>query len=188
MLSAFSDNLVFFYSPTDLHDQNSARRTAACASAASSRPAASKQRGDGRTHRLPVTDGNNAVPVIYMGVLPDLFREGQGVVVEGKLRPTAPSAPPSVLAKHDENYMPHEVVDALKRSGHWQETGTPQPAKRRPMIVELGHFALVLALFLALVQASCRLRARRAACRPDGGRRRAPRWRNSCWWRSPSPR
>ena len=54
-------------------------------------------------------------------MLPDLFREGQGAVAEGKLRPDGVFAASSVLAKHDENYMPREVVDALKKSGHWQE-------------------------------------------------------------------
>jgi cytochrome c-type biogenesis protein CcmE len=61
--------------------------------------------------------------VVYQGLLPDLFREGQGAVAEGKLRPDGVFAASSVLAKHDENYMPREVVDALKKSGHWQEGG-----------------------------------------------------------------
>ena len=68
-----------------------------------------------------ITDGENAVPVTYSGVVPDLFREGQGVVVEGRLDGAGLVRADTVLAKHDEKYMPREVVDALKKSGHWQE-------------------------------------------------------------------
>jgi cytochrome c-type biogenesis protein CcmE len=68
-----------------------------------------------------VTDGENTIPVAYQGILPDLFREGQGVVTEGVVGPAGGFKADSVLAKHDENYMPKEVADALKRSGHWKE-------------------------------------------------------------------
>jgi cytochrome c-type biogenesis protein CcmE len=70
-----------------------------------------------------LTDGSTDVAVVYQGLLPDLFREGQGAVAEGNLRSDGVFAAASVLAKHDENYMPREVVDALKKSGHWQEGG-----------------------------------------------------------------
>ena len=76
---------------------------------------------DGRTVDFRITDGANAVAVTYSGALPDLFREGQGVVVEGTLDGGGTLRAATVLAKHDENYMPREVVDALKASGHWQE-------------------------------------------------------------------
>lgn len=121
VLNAFSDNLVFFYSPTDLKtkgvpverqlrigglvEENSVTRAA-----------------DGKTVEFRVTDGNNAILVTYVGGLPDLFREGQGVVAEGKLGRDGDFHASNVLAKHDERYMPPEVVDALKKSGHWQET------------------------------------------------------------------
>jgi cytochrome c-type biogenesis protein CcmE len=75
-----------------------------------------------------VTDGTNAVAVTYSGLLPDLFREGQGVVVEGKLDAAGTLRADTVLAKHDENYMPREVVEALKKSGRWQE-GTQESAR-----------------------------------------------------------
>ena len=122
VLSAFNDNLVFFYSPTELK---------AKAVAADRRvrigglvEADSLLRGaDGRSFSFRITDGADDVAVVYQGLLPDLFREGQGAVVEGKLRPDGVFAASSVLAKHDENYMPREVVDALKKSGHWQEGG-----------------------------------------------------------------
>ena len=72
--------------------------------------------------RFSVTDGTNTVPVTYAGILPDLFREGQGVVVQGKIEPESGVLRASnVLAKHDENYMPREVADALKEQGRWQE-------------------------------------------------------------------
>ena len=81
-----------------------------------------------RSHiRFDVTDGNNDVPVHYQGIVPDLFREGQGVVAEGKIEPEGMLLADTVLAKHDERYMPKEVVDALKKSGRWQE-GSAQSA------------------------------------------------------------
>jgi len=83
---------------------------------------------DGRQISFRVTDGASNLAVVYEGLLPDLFREGQGVVAEGKLRPDGVFAATTVLAKHDENYMPREVVDALKQSGHWQEGGAAGPA------------------------------------------------------------
>jgi cytochrome c-type biogenesis protein CcmE len=72
-----------------------------------------------------VTDGKNAVPVSYSGVLPDLFREGQGVVALGTRDTTGVFKASEVLAKHDETYMPPEVVDALKRAGRWKEGEGP---------------------------------------------------------------
>jgi len=83
---------------------------------------------DGRQFSFRVTDGASNLAVVYEGLLPDLFREGQGVVAEGKLGPDGVFAATTVLAKHDENYMPREVVDALKQSGHWQEGGATKAA------------------------------------------------------------
>ena len=71
--------------------------------------------------RFEVTDGNKAIAVNYQGILPDLFREGQGVVAEGVLDPSGGFKADTVLAKHDERYMPKEVADALKQQGHWQD-------------------------------------------------------------------
>jgi cytochrome c-type biogenesis protein CcmE len=118
VLSAFSDNLVFFYGPSDIAAKhvpdNRDIRIGGLVENGSV-----KKEADGVTLDFKVTDGNTALPVIYKGDVPDLFREGQGVVVEGKLQHGTFRAD-SVLAKHDENYMPPEVVDALKRTGHWQ--------------------------------------------------------------------
>jgi cytochrome c-type biogenesis protein CcmE len=76
-----------------------------------------------------VTDGPHAVSVAYTGVLPDLFREGQGVVTLGKLGPDGVFRASEVLARHDESYMPPEVADALKKSGHWNPNqGAAPPA------------------------------------------------------------
>jgi cytochrome c-type biogenesis protein CcmE len=75
---------------------------------------------DGRTIDFRISDGAAAVPVTYSGVVPDLFREGQGVVVEGALQGSGALKADTLLAKHDERYMPQEVAEALKRSGHWQ--------------------------------------------------------------------
>jgi cytochrome c-type biogenesis protein CcmE len=71
--------------------------------------------------RFTVTDGRSGVPVVYKGVLPDLFREGQGVIAVGALDASGTFDATEVLAKHDEKYMPPEVVDALKRAGRWKE-------------------------------------------------------------------
>src|SRR5258708_34422006 len=131
VLVAFNDNLVFFYSPSDLK----ARRVAADRRVrigglveAQSLSRAS----DGRSVSFRLTDGSTDVAVVYQGLLPDLFREGQGAVAEGKLRSDGVFAAASVLAKHDENYMPREVVDALKKSGHWQEGGRMKDAAAAP--------------------------------------------------------
>lgn len=120
VLNAFSDSLVFFYSPSDLKTkavpQGRLLRIGGLVEDASVQRAT-----DGKTVTFRITDGNTAVPVTYSGALPDLFREGQGVVVEGRLDGAGEVRAASVLAKHDERYMPKEVVDALKKSGHWQE-------------------------------------------------------------------
>ena len=78
--------------------------------------------------KFDVTDGKSDIAVRYQGIVPDLFREGQGVVAEGKLEGGALVAD-TVLAKHDERYMPKEVVDALKKSGRWQEGENEGTAK-----------------------------------------------------------
>lgn len=78
-------------------------------------------RGDNLAVSFKVSDGGATLPVAYKGILPDLFREGQGVVAEGALDASGVFKADTVLAKHDENYMPKEVADALKKQGRWQE-------------------------------------------------------------------
>lgn len=79
-------------------------------------------RGQGTQVEFGVTDSEKTVKVRYTGILPDLFREGQGVITEGSFGPDGEFIADSVLAKHDENYMPKEVADSLKAKGVWQET------------------------------------------------------------------
>jgi cytochrome c-type biogenesis protein CcmE len=127
VLVAFNDNLVFFYSPSELKTKSIAAdrrvRIGGMVEAHSLSRAA-----DGRSASFRITDGASTVAVTYQGLLPDLFREGQGAVAEGRVRPDGSFVASSVLAKHDENYMPREVVDALKKSGRWREGGDAQNA------------------------------------------------------------
>ena len=125
VLSALRESIVFFNSPTDIVEKHAS--AGARLRLGGLVKEGSVQRGDNLQIRFVVTDGKNEVPVRYQGIVPDLFREGQGVVAEGKLEGCSLVAD-SVLAKHDERYMPREVVDAPKKSGHWQETsGKEQP-------------------------------------------------------------
>ncbi|MFY9642041.1 MAG: cytochrome c maturation protein CcmE [Rhodomicrobium sp.] len=80
-------------------------------------------KGTGTISTFRLTDGSKSLPVTYNGILPDLFKEGQGAVTEGELLPDGVFSADTVLAKHDEKYMPREVADALKKSGRWQEQG-----------------------------------------------------------------
>jgi cytochrome c-type biogenesis protein CcmE len=91
----------------------------------------SVERGDNLQIHFKVTDGNKDIPVNFRGIVPDLFREGQGVVAEGHIEPGGTFIADTVLAKHDENYMPREIVETLKKQGHWQETAAPDPARVR---------------------------------------------------------
>ena len=119
VLSALKDSIVFFNSPTDLVEKHIAPGTRIRLGGLVK--SGSVQRGDNLAVHFEVTDGNKAVSVSYRGLLPDLFREGQGVVTEGTVEPGGAFKADSVLAKHDERYMPKEVVDALKKQGRWEE-------------------------------------------------------------------
>ena len=118
VLSAFEENLVFFFSPSDLQAKEVAPgQRLRLGGLVETGSVARATDGVGVSFR--VTDGAGSVRVTYDGILPDLFREGQGVVAEGTLVGGVFQAR-EVLAKHDENYMPPEVADALKRAGQWQ--------------------------------------------------------------------
>jgi cytochrome c-type biogenesis protein CcmE len=119
MLTAFRDSIVFFNSPTDVVERQIAPGTRIRLSGLVKD--GSITRGDNLRVGFVVTDGRNTIPVAYQGLLPDLFREGQGVVTEGVLDPAGLFKADSVLAKHDENYMPREVADRLKQQGHWKD-------------------------------------------------------------------
>ena len=85
------------------------------------------QAEDGVTTNFAITDGGEVIAVSYTGVLPDLFREGQGIIVTGAHGENGMFVASEVLAKHDENYMPKEIADALKEQGMWQHAGDGSP-------------------------------------------------------------
>jgi cytochrome c-type biogenesis protein CcmE len=127
-IAALRDNVLYFYSPSDVVAKHVAPGVAIRIGGLVEKN--SVHRGPGTLLRFVVSDGRMSVPVVFSGDVPALFREGQGVVATGKLMPDGTFAAAEVLAKHDEKYMPPEVVDALKRSGRWQEgAGT---AARQP--------------------------------------------------------
>lgn len=127
MLNAFEDNIVFFYSPTELTtktvEPNQRLRIGGLVVEGSI-----EKPGNAITTFI-VTDNSNTLQVSFKGLLPDLFREGQGVVAEGHLVDGLFQAD-EVLAKHDENYMPPEVADALKKSGDWKESKETEGATK----------------------------------------------------------
>ncbi len=118
---ALQDNVLFFYSPSDIAAHPEKVPEGRAFRIGGLVQSGSVKRDAGLEVQFTVTDGKNAVPVHYSGVLPDLFREGQGVVALGTRSNNGVFTASEVLAKHDEKYMPPEVVDALKRSGHWKE-------------------------------------------------------------------
>jgi cytochrome c-type biogenesis protein CcmE len=127
-LSAFNDNLVFFVSPSDLAKNPPNGRTVRLGGLVEQGTVHRANTTGKPTASFRVTDGTNSVEVVYVGILPDLFREGQGVVTLGKLQSDGTFRASEVLAKHDETYMPKEVADALKKSGQWNpSTGAPPP-------------------------------------------------------------
>lgn len=127
VLTAFEDSIVFFHSPTDIAEGKVKIDRRVRLGGLVEDGSVKKQAGAVTAFRI--TDGANVIDVTYRGILPDLFREGQGVVTEGRLQGSLFVAE-EVLAKHDENYMPPEVADALKKSGRWQEgSGKGENAK-----------------------------------------------------------
>ncbi len=118
VLVALQDQIVFFQSPTDVAEKQIAPGQRIRLGGLVKE--GSVVRGEGTTVSFAVTDTEHDVSVRYTGVLPDLFREGQGVVTEGVMTPEGLFRADSVLAKHDENYMPKEVAEALKDKGVWQ--------------------------------------------------------------------
>jgi cytochrome c-type biogenesis protein CcmE len=118
-LYALSDSIVFFYSPTEVVQK--AVQPGARLRVGGLVKADSLIKLSGENVAFVVTDGANELTVAYQGLLPDLFREGQGVVAEGVLEAPGQMRAETILAKHDERYMPREVVEALKKQGRWQE-------------------------------------------------------------------
>ena len=122
VIAALNDNVLYFYSPSDLRTKSVTPGVAFRIGGLVAR--GSVKRESGPEVHFVVTDGRANVPVTFTGALPDLFREGQGVVASGALDSNGTFAATEVLAKHDERYMPPEVVEALKRSGRWKEGGS----------------------------------------------------------------
>jgi len=122
VLNAFNRNLVFFFSPSQVHASEAPRerqfRLGGLVEAGSVQRDAASLQVD-----FVVTDGARSVPVRYSGLLPDLFREGKGVVAQGQLGPDGLFHANQVLAKHDENYMPPEAAAALKAAQQGNATG-----------------------------------------------------------------
>jgi cytochrome c-type biogenesis protein CcmE len=126
MLTALKDSIVFFNSPTDVVEKGVAPGTRIRLGGLV-KPG-TLQRGEELAVRFEVTDGKSAIAVAYRGILPDLFREGQGVVTEGAFDQAGLFKADSVLAKHDENYMPREVAERLKQQGHWKDDASKKKA------------------------------------------------------------
>ncbi len=119
VLNAFQSNLVLFFSPTQVA-QNEAPKDRAFRVGGLVETGSVKREPNGLTVRFVVTDTAKTVPVSYTGMLPDLFQEGKGVVAQGKLGPDGVFVAEQVLAKHDENYMPPEAAEALEKAKQGQ--------------------------------------------------------------------
>ncbi len=121
ILNAFQSNLVFFYSPSEVA-QGKAPTDRAFRIGGLVEEGSVKRQADGLTVSFVVTDTAKTIPVTYRGILPDLFKEGKGVVAEGRLGEDGLFVATQVLAKHDENYMPPEAAHALEQAAKAQQT------------------------------------------------------------------
>jgi len=129
VLSALEQNIVFFHSPSDVAAKKVGPGKRFRIGGLVVKGSVQRQ---GKTIAFRVTDGSSAVRVAYTGILPDLFREGQGVVANGALTPDGTFRATEILAKHDENYMPREVADALKKSGRWKHYNKDKAGEAKP--------------------------------------------------------
>ncbi len=121
ILYALRDTIVFFYTPAEVAEKHVQPGTRLRLGGLVEKGSIVK--GEGGVIHFAITDTDKVMKVVYRGVLPDLFKEGQGVVAEGVLQPDGTFRADTVLAKHDENYMPREVADSLKKKGYWQHAG-----------------------------------------------------------------
>jgi len=122
VLNAFQSNLVFFFTPTQVASNEAPRDRAFRIGGLVEAGSVARER-DGLTVKFRVTDTAKTIPVVYTGILPDLFREGKGVVAQGRIGTDGTFKASEILAKHDENYMPPEAADALKKAGHPMDKG-----------------------------------------------------------------
>lgn len=117
VLNAFRSNLVFFFTPSEVAAHQAPADRAFRIGGLVEAGSVVREK-DALTVRFRVTDTVQAIPVTYTGILPDLFREGKGVVAQGRIEPDGTFHASDVLAKHDENYMPPEAAEALRKAGH----------------------------------------------------------------------
>ncbi len=131
VLNALRDSIVFFSTPASIAEKRippgQRFRLGGLVSPGS------LVRGDQLQVKFEVTDGNASLPVAYTGILPDLFREGQGIISEGALDSSGVFRADTVLAKHDETYMPKAVADELKKQGRWKDDKKETPASQGAM-------------------------------------------------------
>lgn len=120
VLTALQDSISLFLDPTELKERHLEDGQRVRLGGLVVEESFSKD-ADGLTYHFDITDGAETVSVVYKGSLPDLFREGQGVVVEGEVSNAGPFRATEVLAKHDENYMPKEVMESLKKRGVFRD-------------------------------------------------------------------
>jgi cytochrome c-type biogenesis protein CcmE len=123
VLNAFRSNLVFFYTPTQVFSDEAPKGRTFRIGGLVEQGSVTRS-GSSVEVRFRVTDNARTVPVVYQGILPDLFKEGKGVVAQGALGPDGIFVASQVLAKHDENYMPPEAAEALRKAGH--PVGVPE--------------------------------------------------------------
>jgi cytochrome c-type biogenesis protein CcmE len=117
VLNAFQSNLVFFYTPTQVAAKEAPQDRLFRLGGLVEEGSVAREK-DGLTVHFKVTDTARTIPVVYTGILPDLFREGKGVVAQGRISADGTFQAREVLAKHDENYMPPEAAHALEKAGH----------------------------------------------------------------------
>jgi cytochrome c-type biogenesis protein CcmE len=126
---ALSSNLEFFIAPTELVTHPPATGRSFRLGGLVQPGSVTRRDENGRpVAYFRATDGKNTVPVSFAGILPALFAEGQWMIALGSMRADGTFLASEVLAKHDENYMPRDIAEALKKSGHWNETGPPPAA------------------------------------------------------------
>ncbi len=128
VLVALRDEIVFFYTPSEIIEEKKAKAGQRFRLGGLVKEESLQKQGT--TVTFIITDTNSDLNVRYTGILPDLFKEGQGVVAEGVLNAANTFVADSVLAKHDENYMPKEVADSLKKQGYWQKTSDEESSPK----------------------------------------------------------
>lgn len=128
VLVALRDEIVFFYTPSEIIEEQKAQAGQRFRLGGLVKEQSLQKQGT--TVSFVITDTNSDLNVSYTGILPDLFREGQGVVAEGVLDSANNFVADSVLAKHDENYMPKEVADSLKKQGYWQKESDEESSSK----------------------------------------------------------